>query len=101
MPEQVKVARVEEIPEDTGLVVSVGRDEVALFKAEGDVYAMENLCPHREGPIGEGDLEGCIVTCPWHAWEVDVRTGEVVDDPELKARTYPVRVEGGDVFVEV
>src|SRR5437763_15772633 len=100
MPESVKVGRLEDVPEDTGLVVTVAGEEVALFKCEGAVYAMENICPHREGPIGDGDVEGCIVVCPWHAWEVDVRTGEVVDFPDMKARTFPTRVANGEVHIE-
>ncbi len=100
MAESTRVARLDEVPRDTGLVVTVGRDEIALFRCGEQVYAMENICPHREGPIGDGDVQDCIVVCPWHAWEVDVRTGEVVDFPDMKARTYPVRIHNGEVYVE-
>jgi len=101
MPEFVKVAHIDEIPDDTGHVVEAGGQEIALFKVEGKVYAIENECPHREGPLGFGELEDDVVTCPWHAWQINVRTGEVVYNPGLCAKTYRCKVEDGDVFVEV
>lgn len=101
MPESVKVANVSDLPEGTGLVVDVKGAEIALFKVDDNVYAIENECPHREGPLGDGDLDGEIVTCPFHAWEINVRTGEVVMNPAICAKTYPCRVEDGAVYVEV
>lgn len=101
MAEYVRVASVNELPTDTGYVVEVGGQEIALFKVGEEVYAIENECPHREGPLGEGELEEDIVTCPFHAWQVNVRTGEVVFNPNIRARTFPCKVEGGEVFVAV
>lgn len=101
MAEERKVAALDELPEQTGLVVQAGRQEVALFKVGETVYALENECPHREGPIGEGDLDGEIVTCPFHAWQINVRTGEVEGIPGLCSRSYPCRVENGAVYVEI
>lgn len=97
----VRVASVSELPTDTGRVVEVGGQEIALFKVGEEVYAIENECPHREGPLGEGELEEDIVTCPFHAWQVNVRTGEVVYSPGICARTFSCKVEGGEVFVAV
>lgn len=96
-----KVAALGDLYDDTGTVVTVNDNELALFRVEDRVYAIDNECPHRQGPLGEGDLEGEIVTCPFHAWQVNVRTGEVVDFPDMCTRTYPCRIEGGDVMVEV
>jgi NAD(P)H-dependent nitrite reductase small subunit len=101
MPEFVRVARLEELPTDTGWVVEAEGQEIALFRVEEAVYALENECPHREGPLGDGELEDEIVTCPFHAWQINVRTGEVVYNPGLCARTYPCKVEDGAVYVAV
>lgn len=101
MAEWHKVALVGDLYDDTGTIVTVNGTEIALFKLGDDVFAIDNECPHREGPLGEGDLEGEIVTCPFHAWQVNVRTGCVVDFPDMCTRTYPCRVQDGTVLVEV
>ena len=101
MAEWQKVASFGDLYDDTGTVAEVGSQEIALFKVGDSVYAIDNECPHRQGPLGEGDLEGEIVTCPFHAWQVNVRTGQVVDFPELCSRTFACKVENGDVFVDI
>ena len=97
----VKAAGMSDLPEDTGKVVEIEGQEIALFRVGDAAYAVENLCPHREGPLGEGELDGEVVTCPFHGWEVNVRTGEVVYNPCVKARTFPCKVGNGDVLVEI
>jgi NAD(P)H-dependent nitrite reductase small subunit len=101
MSERVRVAEATELLDDTGLIVSAGGKEIALFKVGEEVFAIDNECPHREGPLGHGELSGEIVTCPFHAWEINVRTGEVVDFPSMCARSYPCRVADGGVYVDV
>jgi nitrite reductase (NADH) small subunit len=101
MSEWHRVAEYGGLYDDTGTVVDVNGSEIALFKVGDAVYAIENECPHRQGPLGDGDLEGEVVTCPFHAWQVNVRTGEVVDFPSMKTCVYPCRVENGDVLVEL
>ena len=101
MPAFVKVADLVELPGDTGKVVTIGSQEVALFKVGEEVFAIDNECPHREGPLGDGYLEDDIVTCPFHAWQVNVRTGEVVYYPGLCTRIYPCKVDGSAVYIEV
>jgi nitrite reductase/ring-hydroxylating ferredoxin subunit len=97
----VRVAAVSELPRDTGKVVELAGQEIALFRVGDEVCAVDNMCPHREGPLGEGELDGEVVTCPFHGWEVNVRSGEVVYNPCVKARTFACKVEGEDVLVEV
>ena len=102
MPDQIRVARLDELPWDTGFVIEAGGQEIALFRiGAAEVCAIENVCPHREGPIGDGALDGEIVTCPIHAWDVNVRTGEVVDFPDMSTPTIPCHVVNGEVFVEI
>ncbi len=99
MPDAVRVGKVSEIPVGGSKVVVVLGHPVALFHLEDAFYAVSNVCLHRGGPIGEGTLDGFVVTCPLHGWEYDVRTGTNVANPMARLRTFPVRVEGEDVFV--
>jgi nitrite reductase (NADH) small subunit len=101
MAEFVKVATLSELQEGSGKPVEVNGKAIALFNVGGQVYAIDNTCLHRGGPLGDGMLEGEVVTCPWHMWEYNVRTGEFVANPEIKVATYPVQVEGTDIKVAI
>ena len=96
-----KVAKVTDVEEGAGKVVAAGGKEIALFKFEGAFYALENTCPHRGGPLGEGFLDGSEVTCPWHAWVFDVKTGACQTAPDVKQPSFKVKAEGEDVLVDV
>ena len=98
---RVRVAAVTEIPAGEGRVVEAEGVTLALFNVDGVFYAIDNRCAHRGGPLGEGELEGRGVTCPWHAWRWDVTTGANANNPAVRVACYPVRVEGGAVLVEV
>jgi nitrite reductase (NADH) small subunit len=95
----VPVAKTSEVPPGSARVVVVQGHPVALFNVDGRFYAVSNVCLHRGGPVGEGDLDGTIVTCPMHGWEYDVRTGANTINPAARLRTYEVRLEGEDVLV--
>ena len=95
----VRVAKVSEVPPGSSKVVVVLGHPVALFNVDGSFHAVSNVCLHRGGPVGEGLLDGSVVTCPMHGWEYDVRTGANVANPMARLRTYPVRVDGDDVLV--
>ena len=95
----VKVASANDLKPGENKVVNVNGTEVALFNVEGEFFAITNTCPHRGGPLGEGYLEGDAVTCPWHGWRFNVKTGVSPVIPTSKVPTYEVKVEGGDVFV--
>lgn len=101
MGEFVKVASLSELAAGSSKAVEAGGKAIALFNVDGTVYAIDNTCLHQGGPLGEGMLEGDVVTCPWHMWEYNVRSGEKVDRPSLKVATYEVRVEGNDIKVSV
>jgi nitrite reductase/ring-hydroxylating ferredoxin subunit len=96
-----KAAKKQDIPEGQGIVCEVSGKPIALFNVGGNICAISNTCLHRGGPLGEGELEGSVVTCPWHAWQYDVTTGCNLDDPGLKVAKYNVKVEGDDVLVEI
>ena len=93
------VARVEDLPTGRALVAKVGETEVAVFHCDGGFYATQAACLHLGGPVGRGKLDGCVVSCPWHGWQYDVRTGENEFDRALRLETYEVVVEGGEVKV--
>ncbi len=101
MAEFVKVARTADVPAGTGVTVEVGGKAIAVFNCDGAFFAIDDTCPHQGGPLGEGELEGTTVTCPWHEWRYDVRTGVNLEDASCKVSAYPVKVEDGDVFVAV
>jgi len=99
--ERVKVAATADSPAGEGRVVEAGSKTLALFNVDGKYYAIDNTCLHRGGPLGEGDLEGRVVTCPWHGWRWDVTTGANVNNPAVAVACFPVTVEGGAIFAEI
>lgn len=101
MAEFQKVATVSEIPPGKGKAIAVGAKKIALFNVDGKFHAIDNTCLHRGGPLGEGDLKGARITCPWHGWEYDVTTGTSAVNPSVKVATYPARVQGQEVQVQI
>jgi nitrite reductase/ring-hydroxylating ferredoxin subunit len=97
----VRVASAADVAPGEGRVVEAGGQALALFNVEGRFYAIANACPHRGGPLGEGDLEGCVVMCPWHAWRWDVTSGANVNNPAVKVASFPVSIDSGQVFVDL
>lgn len=95
----VFAAELEQIPGDDALVVTVAGRELALFRLDDEVYALENFCPHRGGPIGEGLVRDGQVTCPWHEWSFDIRTGLCTLNPAAAVRTFPTKVVDRAVLV--
>ncbi|MFP2932808.1 Rieske (2Fe-2S) protein [Pyxidicoccus sp. 3LG] len=80
-------------------VVRVGDTRVALVTVDGRLHALEDACPHRGGPLSEGDLAGPLLHCPLHAWPFDVRTGQCPRIPGVGVRIYEVRVDGERILV--
>ena len=78
---RVNVAPVDEVPPGEGRVFEVKGRTLAVFNVDGRFYATDNDCPHRGGPLGEGDLDGTVVRCPWHAWRWDVTPGPTSTTP--------------------
>lgn len=96
-----KIANANDIPEGKGRIV-IGPDgkEIALFKIQGSFYALENACPHMGGPLGEGELDDCKVTCPWHGWQFDIRSGLCENMPGDDARSIPITLsDDGFIYI--
>jgi nitrite reductase/ring-hydroxylating ferredoxin subunit len=97
----VSVARVGGIPPGTARQVTVGGRRVAIFHIDDAYHAIDNLCLHRGGPLCEGAVGGHVVTCPWHGWQFDVRTGELVQDPAVGVSRHDTRIVGDEIQVRL
>lgn len=100
MPDFRKALAKSQLPSGSARTVEIDGKAVALFNLDGEFYALDNACPHRGGPLGDGDIAGREVTCPWHAWTFDVPTG-CGTHTASQARTYAVKIEGDDIWVAV
>src|ERR1700730_13047582 len=102
MADFVKVARAGEIAPGEAKAVEAGGKKIAIFNIEGTYYAIDDTCTHRGGPLSEGMVAGNEVTCPWHGAVFDVTTGSVMGLPAPRSVAgYEVRIEGGDIEVEL
>jgi NAD(P)H-dependent nitrite reductase small subunit len=99
MDKFTRVAKLKDIPPGDGIVVEVNQKEIGLFNIDGEIYAIDNVCPHYAGPLVEGQLNGKIISCPWHAWTFDVTTGQCTFNEEICVKTFPVKVQDGEVFL--
>ncbi len=97
----VKVAQVDEVKAGGCKVVTANDRDLAPYNVAGAFHATDNTCPHKGGPLGEGDLDGAHITCPRHGWQFDVATGQCKHDPAARVETVKVVVQDGDVSVEL
>lgn len=95
----VRICRIDDISDGEAVVEEVEGTSVAVLRSDGDIYALENVCPHQGGPVGEGKVEDGCIHCPWHGWQFDLETGEHVHG-STDVNTFPVRVEDSDVYIE-
>jgi len=93
------VANVGALREGQGITIFAAGRHVALFKIDGIVHALDGICPHKGGPLGEGFCEDGHVHCPMHGWKFDVRTGECEERPDRPATSLPVRINGETIEV--
>ena len=97
----VRAVAAGDIPAGTIREVSVEGKALAVANVDGQFYAISNTCLHRGGPLGDGVLEGKVVTCPWHGWQYDVTTGKVSQDPTVGVDRYSIEVRGEDLYVDI
>ncbi|HKT11834.1 MAG TPA: Rieske 2Fe-2S domain-containing protein [Terriglobia bacterium] len=98
-PSFVKAATVTDIPSGSIRYIVVHEKPMALCNVDGQFYAVNAVCPHMGGPLASGRIEGCMLTCPWHGWTYDVRTGLPDHPGGHSISAYEVRVEGQDILV--
>ena len=96
-----RAAKIAEVTVGTIHQFQVGGTAVALANVAGKFYAINDVCVHRGGPLGEGELEGNVVTCPWHGWQYDVTSGKVTQNPSMGVACYSTEVRGDEIFVDV
>jgi nitrite reductase (NADH) small subunit len=78
-----------------------GAKVICVANVNQVISAMDNVCLHRGGPLGQGVIEGNKLVCPWHGWQWDPKTGEAVHSPNLKLKVYPLKMENGEVMIEL
>ncbi len=96
----LRAAKKDEIPDGSIREFQVNGTTMAVANVDGKFYAINNTCLHRGGPLGQGELEGNVVTCPWHGWQYDVTTGKVTMNPAVGVQAYTVEVRGEDIFID-
>lgn len=92
------VARLDDLADGAMIRKTVGGREIAIARVGDQVFAFDAICPHRKGPLDSGDLAEFVVTCPWHGWQFDIRTGKSPINPG-QVSCYPVEVREGTIFV--
>lgn len=119
----VVVGKVSEIPPGGRKIVVPfrGRAGIGVFNVNGSYYALRNICPHKHGPLCMGELTGRFIAnappstpgamltieddgemlrCPWHFWSFEIATGQCLVDPEVRVKTYPVKIDGDDIVID-
>jgi nitrite reductase/ring-hydroxylating ferredoxin subunit len=97
----VRTIKVDELPPGTVRELYIEGKAVAVANVAGKIYAVNNTCLHRGGPLGQGLLEGKVVTCPWHGWQFDVTTGKAMQNPSAGVDCYAAEVRGQDIFLDL
>lgn len=101
MSEFRTVCRAGDVIEGEGKTVAVGTRLIAIFRQDGDLFAIDDVCPHMGASLSGGHVENGIVTCPWHAWRFRLADGAWADNPRIKIASYPVRVVDDQVQLQI
>ena len=97
----IEILNTAELPLGRAKACTVDGKTIALYHTEAGFFATDNICPHRGGPLAEGDLIGNEINCPWHLWGFDIRTGLCAGNPDIRVTAHEVRVEGERVMVKL
>lgn len=98
----VKLASKPDLPEPgQAKEFPCGEKVVCVANVNGNISALDNVCLHRGGPLGQGYLEDGKIVCPWHGWQFDAATGQVGHNPAAKTTVYAVKVEGDDLLIDM
>ena len=97
----VKVLAVSALPPGSTAEVSVGEHNYALCNLNGEIHALDGVCPCSGGPLGQGVLQESLLVCPWHGRRYDCRTGVHHFDHDVKVAKFAVRIENGDILIDV
>lgn len=94
------IGSLDDLPVRNSRQCEVDGRVIGVFHTTEGVFAVDDTCPHRGGPLADGDLDGIAITCPWHFWTFDLRTGEHAD-PRIRLVTHEVRLEDGQIWVRL
>ena len=98
----IRIASKSELPpEGQAKEFTAGEKVICVANVEGTACAMDNVCLHRGGPLGQGMIEGDKLVCPWHGWQYDPKTGRPVQNPAVNVTVYPIKIEGDEVLVDL
>lgn len=101
-PNWFDIGPLDQIPQRGARLVKTPRRDIAVFRTAGDeVFALENRCPHRGGPLSEGIVHGRKVACPLHNWIIDLDSGAATGADQGCARRFPVKIEKGRIYLEM
>ena len=96
------IGTIEDIPRLGSRVVSTATGRIAVFRTSGDeIFALDDRCPHKNGPLSQGIVHGRAVTCPLHNWTIDLATGEAAEPDRGCVRTVPVKIEGRRILLKL
>jgi nitrite reductase/ring-hydroxylating ferredoxin subunit len=102
MPNFIKITTKSDLPASgEAREFPCGDKMICIANVDGTLTAMDNVCLHRGGPLGQGVVGGGKIVCPWHGWEYDPKTGAASHNPAAKVAVYPIKIEGDNVMVEV
>lgn len=102
MAEWVRLCAVEEAPAAGEVREIEAQGQMLCFaNVEGEFHVLDNLCPHRQGPLGQGWIEGQAVVCPWHAWAFDCRTGIAEEPEKASVKVFATRLQDGAVLADL
>jgi NAD(P)H-dependent nitrite reductase small subunit len=101
MPEPVILVAADALRDGESRAIRVGDKEVAVFRVGEEFYAIDNECSHYGAPLCDGWTDGTTVSCPWHCWQFDVTTGKCLTVEDYDVQSYPVRIEDGQVKIEI
>lgn len=102
MEQWVRLCSASEAPAEGNVIeTEVDGVGVCLARVNGELAALENWCPHRRGPLGQGWIEGNAVVCPWHSWAFDVRSGLAEPPERARVEVFPVRIEADEVLIDL
>ena len=97
----IQVGKVSALPPGNAMEVLVGDRPYAVCNVAGSIHALDGVCLHRGGPLGQGQIHEGRVVCPYHLWEFDCRTGAYDYDPSQRVATFAVAIEGDDILLQV
>ena len=99
MSEYICVAQCSDCPPGQAIEIVANGRMIALFNVDGEYFALDGVCPHQGGPLGQGELCGAVVTCPWHGWQFDVTNGQNQITPTICQPRFTLKIEDGNVMV--